>query len=345
MSTSHVYCTYFDSGYLARALTLFDSLRRLGDGSQIWVLCLDDAVEEYLRSLGDDRIVLLRIAELERYEPELPRVKDGRSRMEYTFTCTPILMRYIVDRQADTRTVVIYLDADLAFFSDPDRAVEAMGGGSIGIIEHRYPGRQAKRLAQYGRFNVGWVGIRADEDGTACVRWWAGRCLEWCFDTPSHGRYADQGYLDRFPELFNNVVIIPDLGMDLAPWNTAGRSIRQEPDGVRVDGDPLVFFHFHGIHTRGRWYVTSQLVYRAPTSRALRLGVYRPYVDALEGNTSAVDAALGRRQVGRRGKGLRGLAFAAFRWLLDLVSVASGNALRAQEPPDAAARTRARNSS
>lgn len=345
MRSPHVYCTYFDSGYLARGLVLFESLRRNGDDSLIWILCLDDESERYLTSVGDARFRLVRIADLEEYAPQLLAVKSDRSRMEYIFTCTPLLMWYILDQQSNQETAVIYLDADLAFFSDPNRVLEAMKDGSVGIIEHRYPGRQAQRLAKYGRFNVGWVGIRADHDGMACVRWWSERCLEWCFDTPSNGRYADQGYLDQFPELFDNVVIIPNPGMNLAPWNTAGRNVRDVDGEVLADDDPLVFFHFHGIHTRGPWSVTSQLVYRAPMSRALRVDVYRPYVEALARNTSAVDTALGRRSVGKRGKGVRGLAFAILRWTLDFASIATGNALRVQSSATAPPRASAQNSS
>lgn len=329
----HAYATYFDSGYLSRGLALIEGLREFGDDADVWIMCLDDASREYLDGLGDPSLHTLAIADLEASEPRLLDVRSGRSRMEYVFTCTPLLLRHVMRAQRDTRTVVTYLDADLGFFADPLLVYRRLGEGSVGIIEHRYPPRLERRLGKYGRFNVGWVGIRADAAGFECVDWWSERCIEWCFDTPSEGRYADQGYLDEFPSRFAGVVVLPDAGFDVAPWNTGRHVLSRSSNGtVVVDGaDPLVFFHFHGIKRRGRWFVTSQLVYRSPMRRVLRRDVYVPYLERLD----RWDAALVSKitpVVARRGKGLRGLAFNVARGLLDLASILSGNAVRSRRP-------------
>ncbi|MGW9629793.1 hypothetical protein ACWGST_03755 [Agromyces sp. NPDC055520] len=328
----HVYATYFDSGYLARGLTLFESLRAWGDDAAVWVMCLDEGAKAFLDQAADPRIRTISVADLEVEEPELLAVKDSRTRMEYYFTCTPLLMRYVMRRQSDPSTIVTYLDADLGYFGDPAGVFASLGDGSIGIIEHRYPDRLARRLGKYGRFNVGWVGIRADEAGRACLDWWAESCLEWCFDTPDAGRYADQGYLDWFPERFSGVVILPDLGFDVAPWNTSRHKVSVSDGGSVVVGgtDPLVFFHFHGIKRRGGWHVTSQLVYGSPAGRALREHVYAPYLARLDRSTALVERSgqAPSPSVSKRGNGLRGVLFAAQRAVLDRVSIITGNAVR-----------------
>lgn len=324
------YCTYFDSGYLSRGLALIESLRAHGDEAPIWVLALDDAAKQYLDDHAIPGVTAITIAEIEAAEPELAPLKPLRSRMEYYFTTTPLLMRWVMNRQTDPDTVVIYLDSDLYFFDDPALVLDALGDGSIGIIEHRYPPRLARSLAKYGRFNVGWVGIRADDRGRACVNWWAARTLEWCFDTPDAGRYADQGYLDRFPGLFEGVVILAPLGMNLAPWNTAGTAVRMH-DGVVIVGgrDRLVFFHFHGLRRVRGWYVSSQLVYAAPMGRVLHDAVYVPYVRAIVAADALVAAAIGSPPtVNRRGKGLRGLVGRLRKMALDTLSITTRNAVR-----------------
>ncbi len=326
------YCTYFDSGYLSRGLALIDSLRAHGDDAHVWVLALDDTAKRYLDDAALPGVTAITIAEIEAAEPELLPLKSQRSRMEYYFTATPLLMRWVMDAQPDPETVVIYLDADLYFFDAPDLVLDALGDGAVGIIEHRYPPALAKGLAKYGRFNVGWVGIRADDRGRACVDWWSASTLEWCFDKPQDGKYADQGYLDRFPELFDGVVVLEPLGLNLAPWNTGGTRLTESDGRVIVDDrDPLVFFHFHGLRRVRDWYVSSQLIYRAPMSRVLRTAVYAVYVRTLAAQDAVVAAAIGpAAAVKRRGTGIRGVVGRARKAAVDALSIATGNAVRSR---------------
>ncbi len=321
---THAYCTYFDSGYLSRALALIESLRSHGDTSTVWVMALDDEVPRRLAELALPGVEVITVAELEAEVTELAALKATRTRMEYYFTCTPLLVRHVMGR-SEPGTSVAYLDADLFYFGSPDSVFAELGSGSVGIIEHRYPARVAKRLAKYGRFNVGWVGFADDERGRACLDWWGERTLEWCSDTPQDGKYADQGYLDQFPVLFEGVSILAPVGMDAAPWNSRRWRWTTSSTGVEVGPDPLVFFHFHGLRRVGSWWITAQLLYGAPIGRVLRDRVYRPYVRALE----RWDAQLG--SAGRpaaRGTGVRGVLFRAQRSGLAALSIVTGNAVR-----------------
>lgn len=328
---AHAYCTYFDSGYLSRGLALIESLRSHGDESPVWVLALDDSTRTYLDAANIPNVFTLTIADIEAAEPELLPLKSSRSRMEYYFTSTPLLMRWVLDRHDDPgETIVIYLDSDLYFFDDPGLVLGALGTGSVGIIEHRYPARLEKRLAKYGRFNVGWVGIRGDENGRACLDWWATSTLEWCFDIPDGSRYADQGYLDSFPSRFGGVVILRPAGFNLAPWNTGRHLLTLTPTfRVVVDGtSPLVFFHFHGLRRVGSWYVTSQLIYGARFGRVLRNAVYAPYLERLEAATVHVEAALGTKPTAnKRGNGLPGIVSRVRKSAIDRLTIATGNAI------------------
>jgi len=321
------YCTYFDSGYLSRGLALIQSLRENGDDSPVWIMALDDAAHAYLTDANLPGVTSLRVAELEAAIPELASLRAERSRMEYYFTTTPLLVKHVMAKYSEP-TTVIYLDADLYFYGDPAQVVTALGDGSVGIIEHRYQPRLARRLAKYGRFNVGWVGFRSDERGTRVLDWWGQSTLEWCGDTPTDGKYADQGYLDRFPD-FEGVTVLGSQGFNLAPWNTAGRDIRSTEGGVTIDGDPLVFFHFHGVKRTKRWWMTSQLVYSAWLTRVLRDDVYEPYVRRLEEIERGLAASplLATATVAPRGAGLRGVLFRAQKAVLGAVNVLTGSAI------------------
>lgn len=325
-----VYATYFDSGYLTRALTLLDSLREHGDHSEMWVLCLDDQAHSYLAQAAKPGVRLLKLSDLELAHPELLAVKDARSRAEYIFTLGPTFLLDLFRQQLQPHDLLVYLDADLYFFDTPTRVRNDMADSSVGIIEHRYADRLNAKLAKYGRFNVGWVGFKNDRAGEQVLSWWAERCLEWCFDRPEPGRYADQGYLDSFPD-FDGIHILTDPGFNLAPWNTQRYSIKSDGTGkVSVDGHPLTFFHFHGVKETRRWFITSQLVYTSPANKALRENVYKPYLKQLRRNQELVAAKTpdAKNAAPRRGKGLRGLLFRVKLRAVIVASIVSGNAVR-----------------
>lgn len=332
-----MYCTYFDSGYLSRGLTLISSLRSFGDNSDVYVLALDSATETFLRDHAPENVFVININELENSEPALLPLKTQRSRMEYYFTCTPLLIRYVMNQLATPGSIAIYLDADLFFFDDPQLVISAMGKGSVGIIEHRYPDSVAPKLAKYGRFNVGWVGFKDDASGRNVLDWYASKTLEWCSDKPEDGKYADQGYLDWFPD-FDGVEILKSPGFNLAPWNTrrhklkltpAGRSHQNNSDStLTVDGEPLVFFHFHGLRTVGSWFVSSQIIYKSQMNEILRKRVYQPYVNKLHSTDNEVIPYLPTTVIKKRGNGLHGVLSRLRKNLVNVISIATQNALK-----------------
>jgi hypothetical protein len=177
------------------------------------------------------------------------------------------------------------------------------------------------------------VGFRDDVKGRAVLDWYATSCLDWCSDTPADGKYADQGYLNWFPD-FDGVRVLDNPGFNLAPWNTRRHKIGLLSDSsksVVVDGQGLVFFHVHGLRRVGAHYVTAQLVYGAPASRDLMRGIYVPYVEALEEQESIMRTqGVATNRVAPRGVGLRGVFSRLRKSALNTVSILTHNAVRAR---------------
>lgn len=274
------YCTYFDHRYLPLGLALHESLLRHGGEFTLWVLALDRECADFLEAAALPNVRVVPLAELEAFDPELKAVEGTRSRVEYYFTCSPCLPRYVM--RAHGVDEITYLDSDLWFFSSPEPVFEELGDGSVAIIAHRFTGASAASHARHGIYNVGWLTFRNDGPGKACLEWWRARCIEWCFDRVEADRYADQKYLDRFPELFDGVVGITHPGANLAPWNVGASQVTLRDGAVRVDAQPLVFFHFQGLkRIEGDTYDTNLTSYGARMTPALRDGVFLPYIAAL----------------------------------------------------------------
>lgn len=253
---------------------------------------MDAATYGFLQNANLEKVNLVKLEELERACPDLTRVRGERGLVEYYFTCKPALIGFLLKTNPRVDRLT-YLDADLYFFADHSLLNEELAASSIAIVEHRFaPNLQS--LARTGRYNAGWISIKRDSTGLACVEWWRQRCIEWCYDTPDNGRYGDQGYLDEFSRLFDNVVSIAHKGANLAPWNIGSFRIGSVDGRVVVDGEPLVFFHFHGLRQLRRWLFDSGFHgYQVSMDKTTKENIYRPYVRLLYQYKKCINGAQG----------------------------------------------------
>lgn len=290
------FSTLFDRRYLPRGLALLDSLREHCPSFRLFVLCLDTETETTLMGLGVPEVVVVPLARMEMDDPAFAATRPDRTLAEYYFTCCGSLPAYLLAQFPDIE-LLTYVDADTYLFSDPEPVFRELEGQAVGITEHRFA-KLARRRVRNGRFNVGWVSIRRDADGLACAAWWRERCIEWCYDRIEGDRFADQKYLDEWPSRFARVRVIMHQGVNLAPWNVGRHRITWEHSQVRVDGVPLVLYHFASLRRVRRWLYDSNLgQYLTAPTRVLRQHVYGPYIRHVE----RYQSVYGRMGAVRRG--------------------------------------------
>lgn len=275
----HYFCTYFDKNYIPRGLALYYSIQRNIPDFKLWILCMDDPTFLLLKELNLPNIDLLSLNEFEKNDPELLAAKSNRSLMEYYWTCTPSLPLYILEHESEIERI-FYIDADHFFFDDPTAVFKEAGEASIMVIEHRFPALLQHLAKVVGKYNVGFLGFRKDEQGMGCLHWWRERCLEWCYYRHEDGKFGDQKYLDRWPEMFPNLVVLQHPGFGLAPWNLKRFNVQVSNKGkVFVDEQPLILYHFHGIKQAGPClYGVGEL---QRISFKVRQFIYKPYLKCL----------------------------------------------------------------
>ncbi len=239
------YCTFFDIGYLDRGIVLWNSLERIGDDYELWILCMDNDVYNILHEMELQNIFLIRLKELEDYDQDLFIIKKDRSTIEYYFSCKASLALYVLCKSTQAGQVT-YIDADVYFFSSSETINSLISNSSVAIALHGFS-RENIRLEKFGKYNAGWLNFNNDVKGVSCLQWWRSKCIDWCYDCPEPERFADQKYLDYFSSLVDNVISVNHPGINAAPWNIAGKSVSLSDGHVTIDGEPLVFFHFHNL--------------------------------------------------------------------------------------------------
>jgi len=272
------FCTLFDQNYVFKAVALHRSLDRHCPDFELTAFCFDDEARRVVDALALPHVSTVSLEELEAFDAELLSVKGDRSAVEYMWTSTPCLPLYMLGTRPELDEIT-YLDADLMFFSDPEPIFDEMGDASVLITPHRFSPELAHHAIN-GIYNVQFMTFRRDERGLEALNWWHDRCIEWCYYRFEDGKLGDQKYLDDWPERFEGVHVSRHKGCGLAPWNITQFDVHQTHDGVYVDEDPLVFFHYHRVRMLGSggyvWRPPGY--YISPENRRL---LYDPYLDEL----------------------------------------------------------------
>lgn len=293
------YCTYFDRGFLVPGVALGRSLLAHDPEARLWVLALDAETAQVLHALNQPAWRVVPLAELEAADAALVAARSNRSRVEYYFTLSPCWPRHLLRTRPEIDRLV-YVDADLLFFSSPQPVWDELDHGSVLLCAHHFPDF-LHHYERHGHYNVGVLGWRRDADGLACLDWWRERCLEWCHDRLEPGRYADQKYLEEWPRRFGGVVECCHPGVNLAPWNWMNRRYEFAAGKILVDGQALVVFHFARFRAicGDRWWQSGQLDYGVMPWR-LRQALYGAYWHALQSAISAIRRDAPDWQPGRR---------------------------------------------
>ena len=279
------YCTYFDSHYLLRGLTLFRSLQLHEPQFVLWVLCCDDASFEALQTLDLPNLRPIRLSEVEAFEPRLARAKAERNKVEYLWTLTPIWPRFLLKTQPQIAQLT-YLDADLFFFAAAGEVFAEIGDASVALFGHRFSPHIRDRTVN-GIYNVGWLSFRRDARGLGCLERWRDQCLEWCYDRTEPGRYGDQKYLDEWPQLWG-AHVVQHAGAGLAPWNwehyaiTQGKAEAEGRSQLFSNGVPLIFFHFHGLRFLNSWLYDAVYGEQLQIGAAKRRLLFEPYLRTMK---------------------------------------------------------------
>ncbi len=150
---------------------------------------------------------------------------------------------------------VCYLDPDILLFSFMPEVFGALADHSCVLTPHMMrplqDGREPSDLTimKSGVYNLGFLGLRNDEDGVALARWWAERCFRDCRVDIAGNMFTDQRWMDLAPVFVRRPFILRHPGYNVAYWNLAHRRVTRTPAGAwEVDGERLVFFHFSGIN-------------------------------------------------------------------------------------------------
>ena len=113
-------CTLFNTNYLDKGLTMYESIECYTHDFVLYVLCMDDRCYEIITDLNLPRFIPIKLSDIE--TPRLLKVKEDRTVGEYCWTCgscfTDYVMRTFNPEYCNTaRSVTEQMEEGCRFFA------------------------------------------------------------------------------------------------------------------------------------------------------------------------------------------------------------------------------------
>lgn len=293
-----IFCTLFDKLYLDKAMALYHSLEKVTKNFHLYVFCFDEDSFRIVTQLNWLNGTAISVKEIE--TAELLEIKKDRSKAEYCWTCTPIVIEYVLKNYPVEECT--YIDADLYFFDDPQILFDEIkeNHSDAAIVEHRFKKdkQYRKNIYKAGKYCVEFNYFNQSCNSRAILSWWKQKCLEWCYYKSEPERMGDQKYLEKFPTLFEGVHELQYLGGGVAPWNldqyqlteANNSGIIQLKEKSTQKEFRLIFYHFQNLR-----YLTEHIVnIKSETKdKKLKYPIYYPYLKELVKNEKILKEQFG----------------------------------------------------
>ena len=245
--------TIASKNYFSYVRTLMQSLKENEPDWTRFVILVDDYLnEEQEKPLIEDESLYEIIKAKDLGLPNPLKMFFKYSILELNTAVKPWGFGWLFkEKNFDT---VVYLDPDICVYSkmaevdkeleDEDRIVLTPHITSS-VPDDNVPNEQA--LMRFGVYNLGFIGLSKGEDTLRLVEWWQGKLENNCVEDLENGIYVDQKWMDIVPALFRKVTILRNAGYNVAYWNQVTRKFSFEDGQYKLNGDPLVFFHFSHV--------------------------------------------------------------------------------------------------
>nr|CBX29993.1 hypothetical protein N47_D28020 [uncultured Desulfobacterium sp.] len=210
------------------------------------------------------------------------------------FVAEEIMKRYGAEK-------VVYLDPDIGVFNPLDMLDRCLDNFSILLTPHqtvpetidRYIRENEILFLKRGVYNLGFFGVKNNDEGLKFLKWWQSRLLNYCFDDNYQtikdlqregllGMFTDQKWIDLVPAFFDNYHIIKDSGYNVCTWNLSSQHISIGTDGAFfANNTPLYFFHFSGFDSGGHHNEMQRIILNYPNNNQA-LALTKWYENELE---------------------------------------------------------------
>jgi len=172
--------------------------------------------------------------------------------IEFNTAVKPFYINYLFNRYG-AGTKVYYIDPDIKLYSGINTLNVLLDNNDILLTPNltEMPDEvDSGELAslRHGLFNLGFIGVKCNDEGVRFVEWWKKRLRHHCLINKSNGLFVDQKWVDIAVLYFKGLHIAGHKGLNMAWWNLSERKLIEfeRKYYVNTTSEELIFFHFSG---------------------------------------------------------------------------------------------------
>lgn len=203
--------------------------------------------------------------------PQITELSKRYSGAEMCFIAKPVAFEYLLNQ--DDSTEVFYFDSDIRLFHDLLPLSKALRGATALLTPHHlFPFEDSIQPKEFdnlrtGVFNLGFCAMRPTLEAKRLCKWWKINTQNFGEEQFDLGLSSDQQWMSLAPVLFSNVKICSHPGANVAFWNLHERNLDFENGLYKVNGQPLLFFHFSNFQQEPEMRLVKEELY--PAKQAL----------------------------------------------------------------------------
>ena len=269
----HVF-TSITANYLPKAAALAHSVKRVHPDAVFHVVLSDamPACEPHVTEAFDS-IINIRDLPID----DLPRFIFRHRLVELCTAVKGTAFQHIADRFGAER--IYYFDPDILVADRLDGLERALDSGSVLLTPHSIEPEtdpvavidNERCCLRNGVYNLGFLAVRMTVQGRRFIDWWADRLRTYCYDEVENGLFTDQRWVDLAPALFDDITILREPQYNVSTWNlTHRRATGEAPYGIKINGRPLVFYHFSGFDSGAQLMMLDRYGAHSPVLYDLR---------------------------------------------------------------------------
>lgn len=250
MKVIYTTCTY---NHIARAFSLAESVHKFHPECRFIICLIGEFSPKEVMNFDESKVSnckILKASDL--MIPFLPEMYLKYGTLELNAALKPYFADFIFKNWADVDEI-LFFDSDILLYDNLGVIYDKLADYSILLTPHALSSIDNgysfddRNFLSSGVFNIGFYGIKRDENSFAFLDWWMKKLRNECFIDIKNGMFAEQLCLNLVPIYFKGVHVLRHLGCNVAYWNLHERAITPSATGYIVNNNiSLIFYHFSG---------------------------------------------------------------------------------------------------
>lgn len=236
--------------YMHQAITLGNSFLKHNPNSK-FIIGLVDIINDTVDNNKLSNLEILPVSSVID-KNKLENMVKKYNIIELNTSVKPFYFNYFFKQNQFDK--IIYLDPDICVYNSFEFIENKLEGNISCIVTPHCNTPNTNDIfndhlyLKVGVFNLGFLALKNNKESQDFINWLMQRLFSSCYISPYRNLFVDQLWTNLAICYFENILVLKDIGYNMAIWNLHERILSNANNHYYVNNNvPLVFFHFSGV--------------------------------------------------------------------------------------------------